>query len=504
MKIKFKNFLESNHQPRIMVVGDLILDEYIWGSVNRISPEAPVPILDTKSENLTLGGAANVAHNLIALGCEVNLVGAIGRDEKGDKLLAIVEEKSILSNGIFRFVHRPTTSKIRIIAHNQQILRIDKEDKRPITEETENKIIKFINKMIPDMDIVICSDYSKGILTEKVFNAIIHRAKNSKKRVLVDPKNSNFEYYKGATILTPNQFEVEKAVPIKIQDKIDLDRAAEYLLNLTHAEALLITRGKDGMTLYPTKEKPIDIPTQAKEVFDVTGAGDTVVSVLAMALAIGFNYQDSAWLSNMAASIVVGKIGTAVVTVAEINEYLHEEMLNTSKSVLSLEELIKIVSLAKSIGKTVVFTNGCFDLIHGGHIEFLQKAKEKGDILVLGLNSDKSVTALKGVGRPIKTEKERANIISALKYVDYITIFDEETPEEIIRVVRPDILVKGDDYDINKIVGRDIVEGYGAKVELIPIVKGLSTTNIVEKIIKNYKKEEITQNPTQTISVDKN
>jgi D-beta-D-heptose 7-phosphate kinase/D-beta-D-heptose 1-phosphate adenosyltransferase len=246
------------------------------------------------------------------------------------------------------------------------------------------------------------------------------------------------------------------------------------------------------MTLYPTKEKPIDIPTQAKEVFDVTGAGDTVVSVLAMALAVGFNYQDSAWISNMAASIVVGKIGTAVVTLAEINEYLHEEMLNTSKSVLSLEELIKVVSLATSIGKTVVFTNGCFDLIHGGHIEFLQKAKDKGDILVLGLNSDKSVTALKGEGRPIKTEKERANIISALKYVDYITIFDEETPEEIIREVRPDILVKGNDYDINKVVGREIVEGYGAKVELIPIVKGLSTTNIVEKILKSYKTEETT------------
>ncbi|SVD27544.1 uncharacterized protein METZ01_LOCUS380398, partial [marine metagenome] len=297
---------------RILVVGDLILDEYIWGSVNRISPEAPVPILETKSENLTLGGAANVANNLVALGCEVHLVGAIGQDEKGDKLLTLIEDKNISSKGIFRFVHRPTTSKIRVIAHNQQVLRIDKEDNRPITEETENKIIKFINKALPDMEIVICSDYRKGILTEKVFNAITHRAKNSKKRVIVDPKSSNFEMYKGATIITPNQFEVEKAVPIKIQDKIDLDRAAEYLLNLTHAGFLLITRGKDGMTLYPNKEKPVDISTQAKEVFDVTGAGDTVVSVLAMALAAGFNYPDSAWLSNMAASIVVGKVGTAI------------------------------------------------------------------------------------------------------------------------------------------------------------------------------------------------
>jgi D-beta-D-heptose 7-phosphate kinase/D-beta-D-heptose 1-phosphate adenosyltransferase len=487
MKEKFKNFLDSDHRPRLLVIGDLILDEYIWGAVTRISPEAPVPILETKSENLTLGGAANVANNLVALGCEVHLVGAIGQDEKGDKLVSLIEEKGIFSKGIFRFVHRPTTSKIRVVAHNQQILRIDKEDNRPITEETENRIIKYINKALPDMDIVICSDYRKGILTEKVFNAVTHRAKNSKKRVIVDPKSSDFELYKGATIITPNQFEVEKAVPIKIQDKIDLDRAAEYLLNLTHAEVLLITRGKDGMTLYPNKEKHVDIPTQAKEVFDVTGAGDTVVSVLAMALAVGFNPADSAWLSNMAASIVVGKVGTAVVTLNEINEYLQEEMFRTSQTVLKLEELKKIVSLAKGTGKTVVFTNGCFDLIHGGHIEFLQKAREKGDLLVVGLNSDKSVKSIKGKGRPIKSEKERANIISALRYIDYITIFDETTPEELIREVRPDILVKGDDYAIDEVVGREIVEGYGAKVELIPIVEGLSTTNIVAKILESHK-----------------
>ncbi|MDP6657993.1 MAG: D-glycero-beta-D-manno-heptose-7-phosphate kinase [Nitrospinaceae bacterium] len=489
MKEKFKNFLDSDHRPRLLVIGDLILDEYIWGAVSRISPEAPVPILETKSENLTLGGAANVANNLVALGCEVHLVGAIGQDEKGDKLLTLIEEKGISSKGIFRFVHRPTTSKIRVVAHNQQVLRIDKEDNRPITEETENRIIKYINKALPDMDIVICSDYRKGILTEKVFSAVSHRAKNSKKRVIVDPKSSDFELYKGATVITPNQFEVEKAVPIKIQDKIDLNRAAEYLLNLTHAEVLLITRGKDGMTLYPNKAKPVDIPTQAKEVFDVTGAGDTVVSVLAMALAVGFNPEDSAWLSNMAASIVVGKVGTAVVTLNEINEYLQEEMLRTAHTVLKLEELKKIVSLAKGTGKTVVFTNGCFDLIHGGHIEFLQKAREKGDLLVVGLNSDRSVKSIKGEGRPIKSEKERANIISALRYVDYITIFDESTPADLIREVRPDILVKGDDYAIDEVVGREIVEGYGAKVELIPIVQGLSTTNIVEKILENHKQD---------------
>ena len=334
---------------------------------------------------------------------------------------------------------------------------------------------------------VICSDYQKGVLTEKVIKNLMHRTQNAKKNVIVDPKSADFSLYKGATVLTPNQKEVERSVPIKVNSDEDLERAAEYLLSLTRAEALLVTRGKDGMTLYQNKKKPVDIPTVAKEVYDVTGAGDTVVSVFAMALFSGFGYRDAAWLSNMAGSIVVGKVGTAVVTLNEINEFLEDELLRTAHTLLELEDLKKLVSLAKSTGKTVVFTNGCFDLIHGGHIEFLQKAKSLGDILVIGLNSDASVRGLKGDGRPIKTQKERANILSALRYVDYITLFDESTPEHLIGEIRPDILVKGDDYKIDEVVGREIVEGYGARVELIPIVKGLSTTKTVEQILEKHK-----------------
>jgi D-beta-D-heptose 7-phosphate kinase / D-beta-D-heptose 1-phosphate adenosyltransferase len=487
MKAKFKNFFDNTKRPRVLVIGDLILDEYLWGGVTRISPEAPVPILETKSENLSLGGAANVANNLAALGCEVYLVGALGQDEKGDRLLDLIRERGIGTEGIFRFVHRPTTSKMRIIAHNQQILRIDKEDNRPITEETENKIINFTNQILPEIDGVICSDYQKGVLTEKVIKNLMHRAQNVQKSVIVDPKSSDFSLYKGATVLTPNEKEVERSVPIKINGKEDLERAAEYLLSLTRAEALLVTRGKDGMILYKNKEKPVAIPTVAKEVYDVTGAGDTVVSVFGMAVFVGFSFQEAAWLSNMAASIVVGKVGTAVVTLNEINEFLQEEMFRTSHTVLELEELKKLVSLAKSTGKSVVFTNGCFDLIHGGHIEFLQKAKALGDILVVGLNSDQSVRGIKGDGRPIKTQQERANILSALRYVDYITIFNESTPANLISEIRPDILVKGNDYAMDEVVGREIVEGYGARVELIPIVKGLSTTSTVEQILENHR-----------------
>ena len=487
MKEKFKQFFNSIQRPKVLVIGDLILDEYIWGGVNRISPEAPVPILETRSENLALGGAANVANNLVGLGCEVHLCGAIGQDEKGDKLLQTIHERSIHSEGIFRFVHRPTTSKIRIIAHNQQILRIDKEDNRPITEETEKKLIQYINQVIPKMDGVICSDYQKGVLTEKLIRAIMHRAQKSKIAVIVDPKSSDFSLYKGATVITPNEREVARSVPIKVKNTEDLGRAAEYLLNLTRAQAILITRGKDGMSLFQNKEDLVSIPTVAKEVFDVTGAGDTVISVFSMAVFSGFNFHEAAWLSNMAASVVVGKLGTAVVTLDEINEFLHEEMLRTSHTVLELEELKKIVSLAKSTDKKVVFTNGCFDIIHGGHIEFLQKAKALGDILVVGLNTDQSVKRLKGESRPIKSEKERANILSAIKYIDYITLFSETTPEKLIQEIRPDILVKGNDYNIDDVVGREIVEGYGAKVELIPIVQGLSTTKTLEKILANHK-----------------
>ncbi|MCH8932098.1 MAG: D-glycero-beta-D-manno-heptose-7-phosphate kinase [Nitrospina sp.] len=484
MKAKFKRFFDNKKRPKILVVGDLILDEYIWGTVNRISPEAPVPVLESKSENLSLGGAANVANNLVALGCEVYLVGGIGRDEKGDKLLDLIKNRSIHTHGIYQFEHRPTTSKMRVIANNQQVLRIDKEDDRPITEETEGKFLKYLHAVIPEMDGVICSDYHKGILSEKISSAIMHRAKKSKKRVVVDPKGADFHKYKGATVITPNQKEVERVAPIKINSREDLDRAAEYILNLTHSEGILVTRGKAGMIFYSKKEKPFEISTVAKEVYDVTGAGDTVISVFGMSLFSDFSYGEAAWLANMAAGIVVGKIGTAVVTLEEINEFLKEEMLRTSSTVLGLNEVKQIVSLAKSVGKSVVFTNGCFDLIHGGHIEFIQQAKKQGDLLIIGLNSDESVRAIKGDGRPIKTQQERANILSALQDVDYITIFNEETPENLIREIRPDVLVKGDDYKLEDVVGREIVEGYGARVVLIPIVKGLSTSSTVDQILQ--------------------
>ncbi|MBI5184176.1 MAG: D-glycero-beta-D-manno-heptose-7-phosphate kinase [Nitrospinae bacterium] len=483
-----KKIFESDRMPRVLVVGDIILDEYIWGSVERISPEAPVKILDSKAENMVPGGAANVANNLAAMGCETILCGAVGRDEKGGKLLDLIKKIGIDCSGVLNFVQRPTTNKIRVIAHNQQILRIDKEDRSPIQAETEEKIIEFIHDTVPQVDGIICSDYNKGILAENVLKAVIHRARQHRKQVILDPKGLDFSKYNGVHCITPNEKEVERACPIKIQGEEDLERAVQYLFGLIKAEAILVTRGKDGMSLFEEGgKKSTKIDADAREVFDVTGAGDTTIAVFGMALFYGFDYLNAARLANMAAGIVVGKVGTSVVTREELNLFLTEGKLLSSRNILSQNELQQVVCQAKSMGKKVVFTNGCFDILHGGHIEFLQQARSMGDFLVVGINSDSSVKGLKGSGRPIKTQTERASILAALKYVDAITIFSEPTPYKLISELKPDVLVKGSDYKVDEVVGKDIVEGYGGKVKLVQIVEGLSTTRLVEKIRNNNK-----------------
>ena len=336
------------------------------------------------------------------------------------------------------------------------------------------------------MDGIICSDYNKGIVTDKVFKSIVHDAKRYKKMIIVDPKGSDFSKYKGANVITPNEKEVHGACPIKIQDEEDMERAIKYLFGLVHNDAILVTRGKDGMSLFEKDSKTTHIPTEAREVYDVTGAGDTVIGVFGMAAFAGLDFVESARLANMAAGIVVGKVGTSIVTKEELSNFIEEGALLSLGNILSLYELNLVINMARNREKKIVFTNGCFDIIHGGHIEFLQKAKDLGDILVVGLNDDKSVKKLKGKGRPMKSQSERANILSALKYVDYITIFSELTPERLIQEIKPDILVKGNDYSIEEVVGRDIVEGYGGRVELIPIVKGMSTSGFLKKVIERH------------------
>lgn len=483
---EFKKLLNPKQRIRVLVVGDLILDQYIWGSVERVSPEAPVQVLEARSENFILGGAANVANNLIALGCDVQIAGVIGNDFKGSKLIKVLQEENICCDGVQVSDNRQTTNKIRVIAQSQQILRIDKEDKRYLSKKEEQGLIDYLISSIPKVDGVICSDYLKGVLTDRILETTITLSKTNNKLVFVDPKGRDYSKYKGANILTPNEHELELVYPDNSKGNYNIIKAAEKLMKQVQLDSLLVTRGKEGMCLFEKDKDPVHIFTEAKEVFDVTGAGDTVIATFAMAVLSKLNFADAAKIANVAAGVVVGKVGTAFIHKEDLKAILEENVLRSAQNILFLNELKQIISQAKSYKKSIVFTNGCFDIIHGGHIEYLREASKLGDILIVGLNSDSSVRKLKGEGRPIKSEDERANILAALKYVDYITIFSDETPEALIKELKPDIIVKGNDYTIDQVVGRDIVEGYGGRVELIPIVQGLSTSALVNNIIKKH------------------
>ncbi|MBI3600475.1 MAG: D-glycero-beta-D-manno-heptose-7-phosphate kinase [Nitrospinae bacterium] len=486
MNSRLKEILLNSKGLKVMVIGDLILDEYIWGNIDRISPEAPVGVLECKSENIALGGAANVANNLKSIGCNVYLVGAVGKDEKGKKLKRLFKSAGINHKGVLETPDRPTTNKIRVIAHSQQILRIDREDRRAVDNHIKNKLIRYIEKTMSDVDGVICSDYGKGILSDEVISCAAKAAKKHGKMVIADPKGSDYSKYKGIDVITPNKKEASEAAGMAINGEDDIKIAASRLMKAFKGDAVLITRGAEGMSLFQGNGKVTHIPTEAKEVYDVTGAGDTVISVFGMVNFAGYDMVDAARLANIAAGIEVGKVGTSVVTKDEIIHYLEEGELRAGGKIVSYPELRQIVSLSKNKKKKIVFTNGCFDLLHIGHIKYLQQAKSYGDILIIGLNDDSSVRKLKGPKRPLIGQDERAHLIAALDCVDYVVLFSELTPERLIKGIKPDVLVKGGDYTKAQVVGRDVVESYGGRVEIVPVVEGMSTSNIVKKIMEKY------------------
>ncbi|MBI1987651.1 MAG: D-glycero-beta-D-manno-heptose-7-phosphate kinase [Nitrospinae bacterium] len=467
---------------KVLVVGDLILDEYLWGNIDRISPEAPVPVLEWKEENLALGGAANVAHNLKHLGVQVFLAGVHGADEKGARLRALLQTAKIDVGGVIEDDSRHTTSKTRVLAHNQQILRIDREARHAIFPAMEGKLWGYIEQVLPQVAGVICSDYQKGVLSESLLSNLLRRAHALKIPVLIDPKGRDYGRYRGATVLTPNQKEAEAASGVEIHEEKDLETAGRSLLETVASDYLLITRGKDGMSLMSRGGPLQHIPTLAREVFDVTGAGDTVISVFGIGLFLGGDPLQAARLANLAAGLVVAKVGTAPVCRQELIERVAEEIHFRKKRVVTLGELRPLVNLAKSQGKRIVFTNGCFDLLHVGHIHYLQKARALGDLLIVGLNDDASVRQLKGLDRPLISQEDRASILAALGCIDHVVIFSELTPENLIREIRPHVLVKGGDYSLETVVGREMVESYGGRVELIPYIEGRSTSDLVQQI----------------------
>lgn len=482
-----ENILSRKKPLKILVAGDLVLDEYIWGTVSRISPEAPIQVLESTSENQVPGGAANVANNLQALDCEVHLSGLIGGDDKGQQLVNLLKRKGVRVDGVVVDPFRPTTRKVRAIAHSQQILRIDREVRRPVSAALQNKALEYLMDAIGGMDGVICSDYQKGFLTADVLRSVIRGSRKRRVRVVADSKGKDYSRYKGVDAITPNIHEVEIASGVAIGNQKDLDRAVSKIAAEAQARIVLVTRGADGVSLYVKGRPRVDVPAEPREVYDVTGAGDTVTAVFGLGLFAGADPGEAARLANMAGGIAVGKVGTATVSREELSYYIEGGHPFQGRKTVDPAECGLALSRARNRGKRVVFTNGCFDLLHVGHLQFLQAARAKGDVLVVGLNDDRSVRRLKGQGRPIVGQTERARILSALDCVDFVVLFSEPTPERLLTELKPDVLVKGADYTLEQVVGRKLVEGYGGRVELVPLVPGQSTSRIVRSIIKRYR-----------------
>jgi len=484
---EIREILSKVKGRKILVVGDVMVDEYIWGKIERISPEAPIQVVDVQSENAVMGGAANVVSNLTGLGARVYPVGVVGRDQKGTFLKERLQEQGVRIQGLVTDPGRPTSTKTRVMGQNQQLLRIDREYKTPVSRASESRLLHYIYRQVQDCDAVILSDYGKGVLTPGVLAGTIHAAKKAKKIVIADPKGHDFSRYRGVTCLTPNRKEAEEACGRPVQSRRDMLNAARHLQRILKSRACLITLGKDGMALLNRKDFTV-IPTVAREVYDVSGAGDTVIAVLTLVASAGYDLETAAALANTAAGIVVGKVGTARAAPQEILDYDRDTLDTSARKIFMLQELKDQIRSIRKQGRKVVFTNGCFDLLHVGHIRYLQEARRLGDCLVVGLNSDGSVRRLKGKRRPLISQEERAHILSALDCVDYLVIFDELTPLNLLRKLKPDILVKGGDYKKSEVVGADLVESYGGRVALIPVVKGKSTSDIVERIVERYGK----------------
>ena len=486
---QIETFLARLPDLRILVIGDLMLDEYVWGRTERISPEAPVPVVDVVCGDLRLGGAGNVVNNLLTLGCKVEVISVLGEDEDGISLRLMLEKKKIGTSGIVFEQLRTTSRKTRVLAGNQQMLRIDRESRETITAETQALLIGRLREMVTSCQVVLVSDYLKGLLTESFLKEIIAVGKAAGVPVVIDPKGDNFDKYKGATLLTPNRKEAQIASGVVITDQQSLLRAGRLLQTRLDLDVLVLTRSEEGMSLFFGDGSETHLPTQAREVYDVSGAGDTVLSLLGLGLAAGLSIADAASIANLAAGIVVGKVGTSTVTPEELLDAAGRHAGDSDAKIKHPDLLAVLLEGERQLGRKIVFTNGCFDLLHVGHVKYLQKARNLGDLLVLGLNSDESIQRLKGPKRPLIGEEERAHLLAALKCIDYVVVFDEDTPLDLIGILRPDILVKGGDYAPEGVVGKELVESYGGCVEIIPFVDGKSTTNIIDKILQQYREE---------------
>lgn len=471
-------------QTKILVVGDFMVDKYIRGGVKRISPEAPVPIIEVDSMENRMGGSGNVAHNLRTLGAQVRVLTCLGNDPDGVWLMDQLKKLSVDTDFIFQGGQYSTITKTRVVSKNQQFLRMDREKPGTLTPNDWAALQGRLSALFEGIQALILSDYGKGLISPVLSQALIGEARSRGVPVLVDPKGSNYSKYAGATLCTPNYGEFLAAVSMPTVVEEEILATGLALCERISLDSLLITRSERGMSLISSREKKQqDFPAQAKEVIDVTGAGDTVVSVMAIGLALGEPMEQTCVLANQAAAVAISKFGAATVTFDEI--VCGASQLLQAK-ILYEKDLPSLISYLKKTKKKVVFTNGCFDLLHVGHLFLLEKAREMGDLLVVGLNSDRSVRQIKGERRPIVSEIDRAKMLCAMRPVDWVIIYDEETPYRIIEALSPDFLVKGGDWEGKPVAGEDIVKAAGGSVRFIDLQEGFSTTNIVTTIKERY------------------
>ncbi len=477
---QLREIVEALGRPRILVVGDLILDRYVTGAVERISPEAPIPVLSATQSEDRLGGAGNVAANLRAMESPVEIVGVVGDDSRGRRMRGMFEELGCDASACLVDADRPTTEKTRMISGVQQMLRVDWEKAQAITPEHEARLVRELPARIERAQAVILSDYGKGVLTKRVIDSIIAVARKKKLPVLVDPKGRDYSIYAGATLVTPNRKEAEEALGRKLQSLDDMPQAARDLMGVASLDACVITLGGDGMFHMTRDGASGHVPTVARQVFDVTGAGDTVISHLAIALGDKLPLELAVLLANHAAGIVVGKRGAASVTRGELSSALGRHAWGSRKISLG-EELETVLARWRKDRLRIVFTNGCFDVLHAGHVQYLRFARSQGDALVVGVNDDDSVRRMKGPTRPVNPLGDRLEILAALEMVDAVTPFSEDTPAKIIERVSPGVLVKGEDWKDKGVVGRKWVESHGGAVVLAPLLAGRSTTSILKR-----------------------
>jgi D-beta-D-heptose 7-phosphate kinase / D-beta-D-heptose 1-phosphate adenosyltransferase len=474
---------DRSHRKTIAIVGDVMIDHYLTGQVDRISPEAPVPVLLHTQDRVLAGGAANVAVNVAALGCDVRLVGVVGDDQNAQELKTILGKAGVPTLHLVTDPTRPTTSKTRIVSGRQQFLRIDREPAGQPTRDVEEALIAAASEAIAEADIVVLSDYAKGVFSGAVLAQAIAMAKLRGKQVLVDPKRRTFEPYRGADLIKPNARELSAASGMPCSTDAEVEAAGAVVAGQFDG-AVLVTRAASGMSLIRPGRPIRHFKSSVLEVADVSGAGDTALAALAVSIVEGHPLEEAVAISNVAASVAVSKLGTAIVSRSELDAALARSsgIKHHPGSLATKLTAAEMAAAWRRMGERVVFTNGCFDLIHTGHIELLTFAANEGDRLIVGLNTDASVKKLKGSTRPLQTELDRARIIGALRAVDLVVLFDESTPLSLIDAISPDVLVKGADYTEDQVVGGDLVKSRGGRVALFPLVEGRSSTKIVERM----------------------